>query len=104
MGLTKAKLIIEKETGSHKIDVLFNPSEYQAQRRRILFGEKGAGVGRPCDPVYLRGCDRTKRQPVSGHLCAEYAVPAAGPYSGNRRGQFYRCLQNYPGDRGYNLY
>lgn len=29
MGLTKAKLVIEKETGSKTIDVLFNPSEYQ---------------------------------------------------------------------------
>ena len=29
MGLTKAKLIIEQETGSRNIDVLFNPSEYQ---------------------------------------------------------------------------
>lgn len=29
MGLTKAKLIIEKESGSNTIDVLFNPSEYQ---------------------------------------------------------------------------
>lgn len=29
MGLTKAKLVIEKEAGSKTIDVLFNPSEYQ---------------------------------------------------------------------------
>lgn len=29
MGLTKAKLEIEKEMGSKSIDVLFNPSEYQ---------------------------------------------------------------------------
>lgn len=29
MGLTKAKLVIEKESGSRTIDVLFNPSEYQ---------------------------------------------------------------------------
>lgn len=29
MGLTKAKLVIEKESGSKTIDVLFNPSEYQ---------------------------------------------------------------------------
>ena len=29
MGLTKAKLVIEKEVGSKTIDVLFNPSEYQ---------------------------------------------------------------------------
>lgn len=29
MGLTKAKLEIEKEIGMSIIDVLFNPSEYQ---------------------------------------------------------------------------
>ena len=29
MGLTKAKLEIEKEFGLNIIDVLFNPSEYQ---------------------------------------------------------------------------
>ena len=29
MGLTKAKLEIEKEVGVSVVDVLFNPSEYQ---------------------------------------------------------------------------
>lgn len=47
MGLTKAKLIIEKETGSHSIDVLFNPSEYQLTDGASYSEKKVPGLDGP---------------------------------------------------------
>lgn len=47
MGLTKAKLIIEKETGSHTIDVLFNPSEYQLTDGASYSEKKVPGLDGP---------------------------------------------------------
>ncbi len=47
MGLTKAKLIIEKETGSNTIDVLFNPSEYQLTDGASYSEKKVPGLDGP---------------------------------------------------------
>ncbi|MCC8029308.1 MAG: hypothetical protein LIO75_05890 [Lachnospiraceae bacterium] len=47
MGLTKAKLIIEKETGSKTIDVLFNPSEYQLTDGAFYSEKKIPGLDGP---------------------------------------------------------
>lgn len=47
MGLTKAKLIIEKETGSKTIDVLFNPSEYQLTDSASYSEKKVPGLDGP---------------------------------------------------------
>lgn len=47
MGLTKAKLIIEKETGSKSIDVLFNPSEYQLSDSASYSEKKVPGLDGP---------------------------------------------------------
>lgn len=47
MGLTKAKLIIEKETGSSTIDVLFNPSEYQLTDGASYSEKKVPGLDGP---------------------------------------------------------
>ena len=47
MGLTKAKLIIEQETGSHTIDVLFNPSEYQLTDGASYSEKKVPGLDGP---------------------------------------------------------
>lgn len=47
MGLTKAKLIIERETGSHTIDVLFNPSEYQLTDGASYSEKKVPGLDGP---------------------------------------------------------
>lgn len=47
MGLTKAKLIIERETGSRSIDVLFNPSEYQLTDGASYSEKKVPGLDGP---------------------------------------------------------
>ncbi|MCC8150390.1 MAG: hypothetical protein LIO96_02750 [Lachnospiraceae bacterium] len=47
MGLTKAKLIIEKEVGSKDIDVLFNPSEYQLSDSASYSEKKVPGLDGP---------------------------------------------------------
>lgn len=47
MGLTKAKLIIEQETGSDTIDVLFNPSEYQLSDGASYSEKKIPGLDGP---------------------------------------------------------
>lgn len=47
MGLTKAKLVIEKETGSNTIDVLFNPSEYQLTDGAAYSEKKVPGLDGP---------------------------------------------------------
>ena len=47
MGLTKAKLIIEQETGSKNIDVLFNPSEYQLTDGASYSEKKVPGLDGP---------------------------------------------------------
>lgn len=47
MGLTKAKLKIEKETGSNTIDVLFNPSEYQLTDGASYSEKKVPGLDGP---------------------------------------------------------
>lgn len=47
MGLTKAKLEIEKETGSKTIDVLFNPSEYQLSDGASYSEKKVPGLDGP---------------------------------------------------------
>lgn len=47
MGLTKAKLVIEKETGSKTIDVLFNPSEYQLTDGASYSEKKVPGMDGP---------------------------------------------------------
>lgn len=47
MGLTKAKLIIEQETASKTIDVLFNPSEYQLTDSASYSEKKVPGLDGP---------------------------------------------------------
>lgn len=47
MGLTKAKLVIEKESGSNTIDVLFNPSEYQLTDGAVYSEKKVPGLDGP---------------------------------------------------------
>lgn len=47
MGLTKAKLIIEKEIGSDTIDVLFNPTEYQLSDSATYSEKKIPGLDGP---------------------------------------------------------
>lgn len=47
MGLTKAKLVIEKESGSKTIDVLFNPSEYQLTDGASYAEKKVPGLDGP---------------------------------------------------------
>ena len=47
MGLTKAKLVIEKEMGSDTIDVLFNPSEYQLTDGASYSEKKVPGLDGP---------------------------------------------------------
>lgn len=47
MGLTKAKLVIEKESGSKTIAVLFNPSEYQLTDGASYAEKKVPGLDGP---------------------------------------------------------
>ncbi len=47
MGLTKAKLVIEQESGSKTIDVLFNPSEYQLTDGASYSEKKVPGLDGP---------------------------------------------------------
>lgn len=47
MGLTKAKLVIEKESGSKTMDVLFNPSEYQLTDGASYAEKKVPGLDGP---------------------------------------------------------
>ena len=47
MGLTKAKLIIEKEHGNTSIDVLFNPTEYQLTDGASYSEKKVPGLDGP---------------------------------------------------------
>lgn len=47
MGLTKAKLIIEKEIGSDTIDVLFNPTEYRLSDGATYSEKKVPGLDGP---------------------------------------------------------
>ena len=96
MGLTKAKLEIEKEIGVSIIDVLFNPSEYQLTDSANYSEKKSARIGRACHPVYFRRGDGIITEPFSGYLCAEKTAFAV--FLRRLQQRLHRCFQYYKAD------